>query len=259
MNQFLNEKNITVIVGDLGACANLVKNVLSLSLEVDFPNQVGCRLDYIKNLVYPGYLKNNLNQWIKHEYKLRRWKEYYDADIADQYADIGTTKVIQTSQCSRIIFITHWVDIANALKQKYPGIQLVSLYPKNDQELKWQISTYISKIGIENLHNFTFIDNSIQQKNNYIDEFGLDSYYQCNVLNMFEVMKERVDCFKKLPAHMITIGQLQTNDWIFKLCDFLNLKLDVDQAIELFVTWKKLHPPYDQINPLLENLNDKTN
>jgi len=259
MNQVLNEKNIIVIVGDLGAGTNLVKNVLSLSPEVDFPNHIESRLDYIKNLVYPDYLKNNLNQWIKHEYKLRRWKEYYDADIADQYTDIGTTKVIQTSQCSRIIFITHWVDIANALKQQYPGIQLVSLYPKNDQELKWQISTYISKIGIENLNNFTFFNNIIQQKNNYIAKFGLDSYYQFNVLNMFEIMKERVNRFKQLPAHLITIGQLQTNDWIFELSDFLNLKLNVDQAIELFVTWKNLHPPYDQINPLLENLSDETN
>jgi uncharacterized phage-like protein YoqJ len=259
MNQCLNEKNITVIVGDLGACANLVKNVLSLSPEVDFPNHVESRLDYIKNLVYPDYLKNNLNQWIKHEYQLRRWKEYYDVCIADQYADIGTTKVIQTSQHSRIIFITHWADIANALKQKYPDIQLVVLYPKNDQELKWQISTYISKIGIEKLHNFTFLHDIIRQKNNYIAEFGLDSYYQCNVLNMFEIMKERVNSFKKLPAHMITIGQLQTNNWILELLDFLNLKLNVDQAIELFVTWKNLHPPYNQINPLLENLSNETN
>ena len=259
MIQCLNEKNITVVVGDLGAGANLVKNVLLLSPEVDFPYCVESRLDYIKNLVYPGYLKNNLNQWIKHEYKLRRWKEHYDVDIADQYADIGTTKVIQTSQSSKIIFITHRVDIATALKQKYPGIRLVSLYPKNDQELKWQITAYISKIGIENLHNFTFSDNIVQQKNDYINEFGLESYYQCNVLNMFEIMKERASDFEKLSAHLIAIGQLQTSDWISELLDFLNLKLDIDQAIELVTTWKNLHPPYDQINLLLENLSNETN
>ena len=259
LNQILNEKNIIVVVGDLGSGVNLVKNILLLSEEVDFPNCTKNRLDYIKNLVYPISLKDNLNQWIKHEYKLRFWQKYYDVDIADQYADIATEKLIKISQTSKVIFITHWVDIANRLKQKYPGVQLISVYPKNNQELQWQIATYIDKIGIENLHDFTFSNNATEQKNNYIDKFGKNSYHQLNVLNMFEIMKDRIESFEKLPAYQITVGELQTHEWILGISNFLNLKLDSGQAKELVNTWKHLHSPYSTINPWIENTTYESN
>jgi hypothetical protein len=259
LNQILNEKNIIVVVGDLGSGVNLVKNTLLLSEEVDFPNCTKNRLDYIKNLVYPVSLKDNLNQWIKHEYKLRFWQKYYDVDIADQYADIATEKLIKISQASKVIFITHWVDIANRLKQKYPGVQLISVYPKNNQELQWQIATYIDKIGIENLHDFTFFNNATEQKNNYIDKFGKNSYHQLNVLNMFEIMKDRINSFEKLSAYQITVGELQTHEWILGISNFLNLKLDSGQAKELVNTWKHLHSPYSTINHWIENTTYESN
>jgi len=244
----INQQNIIIVVGDLGSGVNMVKNVLLLSPEVDFPIAPNSRLEYIKNLVYPDQLKDNLKNWIKFEYKLRNWKSLYQIDIADFYADIDTPKVIEISQHSRIVFITHWPDIALQLKNKYSNIKLIALYPKTDKDLQWQINTYIEKLGIERLQNFSFNDNIDQQKNNYISQYGIEEYYKFNVLNMFEIMQERADSYKNLPAYQIAISDLQNAEWIDGLSEYLNINLNLDQAHSLINTWKDFHQMIDGNN-----------
>ena len=244
----INQQNIIIVVGDLGSGVNMVKNVLLLSPKVDFPNVNSKRLEYIKNLVYPEQLRNNLKNWIKLEYKLRNWKNLYQVDITDSYNDINTNAVIEISQHSYIVFITHWPGIAMQLKNKYPDIQLITLYPKTDKDLHWQINTYIEKLGIESLQNFSFNSNVDEQKNNYISQFGMEEYYKFNILNMFEIMKERSDSYKNLPAYQIAISDLQDTMWVDQLVNFLNIDLDLDQAHSLIKIWKDFHQSVDSNN-----------
>jgi hypothetical protein len=151
--------------------------------------------------------------------------------------------VIKVSQHSYIVFITHWPDIAMQLKNKYPNIQLVTLYPKTDEDLLWQINTYIDKIGIENLQNFSFTGDTNKQKADYIEQHGVEEYYKFNVLNMFEIMKERASSYQNLSAHQIAICELHGVEWINQLRDFLNIELELEQAYSLVNTWHALHQP----------------
>jgi len=253
----LVEENIIIVVGGLGAGANFVKNTLLLSPAVDFPGVVGTRLEYICSLVYPLMLKDNLNKWISQEYRLRRWLQHYGTDIADSYRDINTPQVIATSQHSKIVFLSHWPDTALKLKGLYPGIKLVSLYPENDTELRWQINAYIDKLGIERLQNFTFLNDIEQQKNNYINEHGADSYYKLNVLNMFEILKDQINDYKNLPGYNLSIGRLQRDDWAAELSKWLNVDIDLYQATSLFKTWHGLQTHATENKWLINN--DNTN
>ena len=251
----LVEENVIIVVGDLGAGANFVKNTLLLSPTVDFPGVVGLRLEYICSLVYPSMLKDNLNKWITQEYRLRLWQRHYGVDITDSYQDIKTPQVIATSQHSQVVFLSHWPDTALKLKALYSGIKIVSLYPANNTELRWQINAYIEKLGIKRLQNFTFLNDIEQQKNNYINEHGADAYYKLNVLNMFEILKDRINDYKDLPGYNLSIGRLHQNNWAQDLGKWLNINIDSAQATALFETWHGLQTHATENNWLTNNDN----
>ena len=238
----LEQQNIIIVVGDLGAGANLIKNTLFLSPDVDFPMPVDERLNYIKNNIYPSLLKNNLSEWITYEYKLRTWQQWYNVDVSDYFSDISTAKVIVKSQNYKIVFITHWPDIANKLKTKYPGIKLVITSSNNKEQLQWQVDTYISKIGIDNLQNFSFPTDIEKNKQQYIDQHGIDAYHKFNILNMTEILERRIIEYKNLPGHHISVGDLGSGNWIVALQNYLNITLNIESCQDLIETWKKLHP-----------------
>ena len=253
----LREENVIVIVGDLGAGANFVKNTILLSPSVDFPGLVGNRVDYISKLAYPNVLKQDRTKWTSFEYTLRFWKQHYGVDIADEYSNINTSKLVNVTQTSKVVLLCHWPDTAMKLKKSYPNIKLVSLFPNNDAELQWQIETYISKIGIHRLQNFTFLNDIEQQKNNYINTHGTDAYFKLNVLNMFEIMKLRAKDYRDLPGYNLSIGTLQHNNWVEELANWLNIDIDLEQSNRLFDVWHSLHTNATQ-HHWLEN-NDKQN
>ena len=239
----MNEQNIVVVVGDLGAGSNIVKNILLLNQLVDFPVDNDDRLQAIKKMVYPTSLNQDLSKWISYEYRLREWKHWYGANVADNYADIKTEQVIKKSQTKKIVFITHWPEIAIRLKNQYPGIKIVSLYPKTQFELLWQIKTYIDKRGIEKLQNFSFFENEEVERQQYIDEHSLDEYYQFNVLNMFEILKDRKDQYEQIDEFKIEISKLINveSDWLERLSEYLEFTLDKEESLKLLLYWKQLH------------------
>jgi hypothetical protein len=249
----LVEQNIIVVVGDLGSGINFVKNTILLSPEVDFPNVSGSRLSTICNLVYPSALKHQKDHWVNYEYRLRFWKKYYGVDIVDLYQDINTPQVISATQNSRVVFISHWPEIALKLKKIYPDIKIVSLYAHEDTEIHWQIKTYIEKVGISRLQNFTFLNDIEQQKNNYINTHGVNEYYRLNVSNMFEIFKERAIHYQTLPGFNLSIARLQHNDWATDLARWLGINIDSAQTTTLFETWNNLHNHYLQNNWLTNN------
>lgn len=244
LNQ-VNQKNIIIVLGDLGAGINFVKNTLLLSPDVDFAWQtIQSRVNFIVSSVYPSNLKEKPNNWIKHEYQLRSWKKIYGVDIADSYNDIDTESVRQVSQNKKIVFICHWPDIVNKIKKLYPDINIISLYAATDEELEWQVSQYISKIGIQSLHNFSFEGNIQQQKEKYIFEHGIDAYQKFNALNMLEILKGRKNEFNRKDYKVLNIRALQSDSWVEDIAQHLNITIDAEQAHKLSTVWRELNPSH---------------
>ena len=78
-------------------------------------------------------------------------------------------------------------------------------------------------------------------KKDYIQQHGLENYYSFNVLNMYEILKSRVEDYKALDGIGIEIGTIANGDWVKMLSEKLNIELDVDLAIKLINHWHSLH------------------
>lgn len=245
----LNQDNIILVVGDLGSGVNFIKNVLLLGNNTDWPAAKGIdRMQYFFNEIYPLELKDHLTHWGKHEYKLRNFKSKYGVDTCDTYNDINTPQVIDASNTSKIIFFTHWVDIANKLKTLYPAIKIVSVSAHTEFEVLWQIKTYIDKFGIDRLHNFSFELNIADEKEQFISNYGLEEYYKFNVLNMFEILKQRAPEYNI--GYNIPIASLleeSISSITAKLVEHTGSLIDIDRANMLHTRWKNLHHPVDWV------------
>lgn len=247
--QKINESNITIVVGDLGSGVNFVKNILLLSDNTDWPlpSKVN-RVDYFFKEIYPDKLKINLTTWTKQEYKLRKFDSRYGVSITDSYADISTEKVANISNKTKIIFFTHWPKVAEKLKTQYPDIKLVSVSAHTDFELIWQIKTYIDKIGIEKLQNFSFDSDAGTKKEQYILEHGLDEYYKFNVLNMFDILKDRAPKYQI--GYNIPIAKLLSESLdsvVSDLREYTGVNIDYGQAKTVHNRWKSLHNPVEEV------------
>lgn len=246
-----NQQNVIVVLGDLGAGANFVKNMLLLSPDVDFPHSP--RLEFIKAAAYPNSLKNDSTHWITHEYKLRKWQFWYGVDIADNYSDINTPQVQQVTQTRKIVFLCHDPAIVRQIKKQYPKIVVVSLHAATENGVAWQLSQFISKLGIDRMHNFSFESNVDSQKQAYIQQHGLEQYQKFNALNAFEIMRDRKDNFNHADYITIRIEDLQTDTWIPNLIGKLGISIDLSDAFDLAKTWRKLNPPFKQYWEILHN------
>ena len=245
----MNDNNIILLVGDLGAGTNMVKNILLLSEDVDWPaNPVIDRLAFIKQNIYPDSLKNNMQLWLKCEYRLRNFNHYYGVDICDEFHNIVTDLTVKKSQLKKIVFLTHWPDIATRLKKQHKNIKIISLYAASEFDICWQIKAYIDKKGINDLHNFSFEQNQDENKIHYIKTHGLTAYYKFNVQNMFDILSQRTNQYKNLPAYVLPIGSLMSSNtyWINEIIKYLTINLNIAQATELLNTWQMLHSPSDK-------------
>jgi hypothetical protein len=237
------EKNIVILVGDLGAGTNHLKNMLLLSQQTHWPRPfVESRLEYIIQNIYTN---ETTSDWLTYEYRLRIWKQCYGVDISNDYADINTPQVKEISQTQTVVFISHWPEIANRLKIKYPGIRCIGLYPASQVGFSWQIKAYINKIGIDNLQNFSFLDNIESNKKQHIDQHGIDHYHKTNVLNMIEIMRERVGNYRDTSECSISIEDListTSNNVISSMIAFTGCEIDMTAAQILHNRWLYIQP-----------------
>ena len=244
--------NIILAVGDSGSAVNFIRNLITLSDNVHWPHKQLPRLDFIVDTVYPSSLKDNLQAWLGQEYKLRNWEEVYGIDVSHEpTSSILTPEVEKYLTTQHVVFMVHWVHYAKKILESTPAT-IVTISPNTDFGLRWQIRAFVEKCGIDFVPNYTFNGNVEAQRNMFIETQGLDCYRRANTLNMYEIIRSRVDTYSQLGlSHglALTLEDLfeETTfvELVNKLNTHCNINIDINQAFAMRHAWWSLHWPLD--------------
>lgn len=233
--------NDIVIVADLGAAGNLIRNLTLLSEQVDWPLTAD-RVATIFNQYNPD---NNLNQWLPTEYRLRFWNKYYNVDISD---DIDLLKFSQRRIAAKpVVYLNHSAFYQSDRYQQLKNmVKTLYVAPVTDFGLKWQIRSYCEKKTVEQLHNFTFDTDVEAQRNNYCRIHGVDTYYRLNIKNFTEIVNSRQTKFGSpdLPLESLLFGDTaQVVDILLKKLD---ISVDKELANQILIKWQQCHWPLEQ-------------
>jgi hypothetical protein len=238
-----------LVAGDIGAAANLVRNIMLLSEDVDWPLGTP-RLETILKQ-YPDRLAHNKAEWIYIEVGLRFFQQFYGVDPSHDLDWSNYNRLVKTTD-KPAVFINHsfvWeLDNFFTFAEHLPSLIVM---PTTDLGLEWQVRAYCEKKGVEIMHNFTFPDRIEEQKAEYINKHGAEAWYKENIANMKMVIKERRDhIVKTVDNNMILPLEwlLMPHDLpaINKIREYFDLDIDVNQAALVLNTWRKLHWPVEQ-------------
>ena len=238
-------KNI-VIIGDLGAGSNIVKNLILLGNNVDWPLGTD-KFNTLQN----HYNKNvKLKNWLTQEYKLRFWNKFYNIDLAD---NLNYYEYI--TNCSQptlpIVFINHsafWQ--IEEFDKFYNDVNLLYVAPTSNLGLEWQIRSYCEKRSVEQLQNFSFNEDIENQKIKYINTNGIEEYYKCNIRNMKEIIDSRQKKFLTMitPEDFLSLETLLYGSFD-DITKILNVKFNQDiktkELAVLLSKWRELHWPLE--------------
>ena len=233
-----------LIVADLGAAGNLVKNIVVQSHQVDFPCQD--RLDTVLRQ-YPNVLRDDKSNWLNFEYRLRNWEKLYGIYLSD-CLDWKKYQLARPLREKSVVFLNHsaFYQIPEFL-EFYQNLPTLSVLATDDWQLKWQVRAYVEKKGLENLHDFTFETDREQQIKNFIDANGKDAYHRINIINMFEIMKQRasdfvrhVDTEKILPLQWL-ITPNNDDCLLERIENCLEITIPTNSAKMILESWRKLH------------------
>lgn len=230
-----------VIVADLGAAGNLVRNLLLLSHQTDWPLQTN-RFETVSK----QYLKNTrFDQWLAVEARLRFWQQHYDVDISN---DINVEKFKNRKQKSwPVVYLNHSAfyqsEQYNQLKHL---VDILYVAPTTEAGLQWQVRSYCEKKTVEKMHNFTFQDNIDQQRNDYCLQHGNDAYHRLNITNFKEIIWQRQRSFGIPDVSLEQI--LYDSPQAIKNCLYskLNIDIEVEQIRQIIIAWRELHWPIEQ-------------
>ena len=221
-----------LLIGDLGAGTNLVKNLCLLDKSYDCPWQDPF------NFFLTMYKDTDFNNWLFYEDQTRFWQKRYGFDLSNNLESRDLKNI------NRTVFINHsafWQQ--DQLDKLKDSCDIIFLAPMSDKGLRWQIRAYVVKKGIDKLHNFSFTNPSIE-KQSYIDQHGLENYYKFNVLNMYEIIKHRRDQLaKKLTVFDMSNAYKGHND-IVQYFNTLGTNIPTHLANELFNEWYSKHWDY---------------
>jgi hypothetical protein len=231
-----------LIVADLGAAGNLIKNLCLLSNDSDWPLP-----ESRYNRILKQYSSNtSFDNWLSIEYTLRFWQLYYTIDLSDH---LDYTKYV--SSCKKtdlpIVFLNHsaFHQIDEFLKfQK--KLHVIYICPTTDQGFEWQVRNYCEKKSVNKLHNFTFCGDIENQKNNCIKKYGIEFYHQLNIDNMRHILKQRqIDFCKYLDPIPLESFLTNVEDACKQLQSKINLIINYDEFCNVLTSWQKLHWNYD--------------
>lgn len=230
-----------VVVADLGAAGNLVKNLLLLSDQTDWP----LRSDRLARILNQYTIDLELKDWLKKEYKLRFWSQYYGLDLSDNLDSDQFNKLPLTDKTR--VWLNHsafWQ--AEQFNWFAKHCNIVYVAPTTVKGLEWQIRSYANKKTVQLLHDFCFEHNREQQQRTYIQEHGAEAYHLLNITNMKCIIDQRQQEFRKQvsPAKCIDLELLLTGsvDAIHHgLKQVTGLDIEVDYIDKVIMAWRKLH------------------
>jgi hypothetical protein len=241
----VGKKNV-LIIADLGAAANCVKNLLLMG-EYAWP----LKEDKFKTLLNQYRNDLRLSDWLSQEYKLRHWKKFFGIDLSDDLNfDSYCQKLIE--QNLPIIFINHTSFHQREEFYKFSDcMDILFVAPTSEFGYEWQVRAYCEKKTVKNLHDFTFAENKEKSVIEFKNRYGDDAYYEINITNMKEITKQRQQEFRSyiddrnfLPLETLLFGNIKD------IVDFLNNRFQQNLPFEhvqsLINAWKKLHWPIDQ-------------
>lgn len=220
-----------LLIGDLGAGANLVKNLCLLDRSFNSPWKNP--YSTFKSL----YSSTNFKNWLRQEQKTRFWNSQLGFDISD---DLG---IHDLSTVDKTVFINHSAFWQTEKLQHYKDTcDILLVAPLTDQGLRWQIRAYVEKKGIDKLHNFSF-QHPETEAPEYISKFGINEYYKFNVQNMFEICTRRRDelVASGMDVLDMSFAYAGTNNIVDYINSTYKTNIPVDQAHEIFELWHNLH------------------
>lgn len=239
------EMRNVLIVADLGAAGNLLRNLLLLNEHFDWPLSAH-RIDTIKN----QYLPVSLDRWLPVEYKLRFWEACYEIDLSD-HLDWAKFSSINPSKKSPIIFLNHsafWqIDEFDMFLDNF---DILHVSPITKFGLEWQIRSYSEKKTVSLLHDFCFEHNREKQKADFIKRHGPESYYKMNITNMYNIIRQRQIDFRSrlddkncFPLENFLQGP--ATPFIEFIESNLGIKLDIEITNQVMHSWRSLHWPLE--------------
>lgn len=235
-------KNILVIA-DLGAAGNLVKNLLFLSDQVDWPLKDD-RFERISKQY--SSQTTSFNNWLDKEYELRFWHRLYGIDLSDNLDWDQYKKSGNDCGSKPIVFLNHSAFYQlDQFRIFQRHLDIIYICPSTDLGHEWQIRSYCEKKTVEKLHNFSFDSDPISQKVEYIAQHGLEDYYRLNVENMKHIIKARQLEFSQI-CDSIDLESFIVGDPEIarkKLRDLIKIEIDKQKFTDILVSWRNLHWP----------------
>ena len=229
-----------VIVADLGAAGNLVRNLMLLG-ETDWPAAADRSATILNQ--YPSNLE--LQYWLQTEYRLRFWEHYYKLDLSNElnYTQFLKLPLVELPR----VWLNHSAFWQTAqFKMFTTHCNIVYVAPVTATGLEWQIRSYTSKKTIPLLHDFCFEQDREQQKQQYIEMHGIEAYYLLNITNMKIIIDQRQREFRlQIPnvqcidLEILLNGTASKIHYALKQATGLNIAIN---TIEQVVTaWRRLH------------------
>jgi hypothetical protein len=237
------KKNV-LIIADLGAAGNLCRNLLLANQCFDWPLQQ----DRLQSIQAQYTSDIELNQWLVFEYRLRFFQTHYDVDLSNDL-DWEKYRLSLRTRDKPAVFLNHsafWQPEQLALFSSH--VETMYISPESDFGLRWQIRSYVEKKNIELLHDFCFMEDRQQQKEQYIRENGVESYYRSNITNMYHIVRQRqmnlkssVGSHRHIPLECF----ISNRGDVFreKIKSILSIDLDPATTDDLLTRWLSLHWP----------------
>ena len=228
-----------LIIADLGAAGNLVRNLLLLG-NTDWPYETNRLARVLKQ--YPAGLE--LKNWLQQEYQLRSWTTNYGLDLSD---NLDSDKFCQLPATNLPrVWLNHsafWQ--AEQLTWFAEHCNIVFVAPTTLAGLEWQIRSYVCKKTVPLLHDFCFMENRDQQRQQYIETYGKKTYYALNITNMKHIINQRQQLFlRKLSDKCITLELLvsgSSEKIHTEIKKITNLNISTEKINQVVTAWRKLH------------------
>ena len=242
-------KKILAVQAEVGACKNIVKNMLLLNQQCHFPDStvstIEDRAQWLINNVYP---LDMTDEWFAYEFRTKDYEQYgmsFDSDGGDITAPgmINlSSKLSNLLQEKNYVCDVHHLHTAQQLLD-VPHVHMISVVPQTDLGLHWQVRAIVTKNSDKGIWNCLVPDNSIVDM--VQEKFGMDHWNTANLICFREQIYDNlhwsvINGVPTLPLEWV-IDPDKWNNMLDWLENQYNLTLPHDQCKLVLNQWYKHH------------------